>query len=146
MNTMETFEFVSLVLTVPTLGLAAWVLWIFGPAACKTLSDLLSHPDMVATERLLVLGITFGFVGAFVDNLYWGVAWLSAYLDWPTSPWWFANGVIPNIVFRQGAGVLAAALHIYAHTRGRTDQSTHLVSLIGAATLLSAALLLAWLP
>jgi hypothetical protein len=62
----------------------------------------------------MTLGICIGFMGNFVDNLYWGFPWTFNYLESPISQVLNRNGVFPNLVFRQGFGILAAYCHIRA--------------------------------
>lgn len=60
-------------------------------------------------------GIFRGFVGAFVDNLWWGFAWSFDYLgmEGPRN-FFFTYGVFSNVFFRQIATTWAGSLHIRA--------------------------------
>ena len=84
---IHTIEFISLVLTVPTILLSLWVVALFGP---------------------------IGFIGNFFDNIYWGIAWTVEFLNRDEPNDWFKYGVASNIPFRQLAGITAATCHIAA--------------------------------
>ena len=103
-------EFVSLVLTVPTVILGALVVWYYSPRA---LASLRKPVDKMSETEMLIIGITIGFAGAVVDNVYWGLAWFHEMIGSESSPLWFKNGVLSNVPFRQTAGVVAGAFHLY---------------------------------
>lgn len=69
-------ELFSLWLTTPTifLGFYVVVLWFSGAA------DAARKRNRNATDWF-VLGVAVGFLGACVDNGYWGLAWASSYLE-----------------------------------------------------------------
>lgn len=110
----DLIEFISLTLTVPTLALSLWVLVVFGPQSLKTLSTLLRGSRPTSAE-LLVMGISIGFLGAFFDNAYWGLAWASDFFKLDNRDTLFEFGAWSNIPFRQVAGIAAATLHLSRH-------------------------------
>lgn len=103
-------ELLSLALTIPTLFLAGLVVWRYFPSIRK----LIRAKGRVQPRDLLISGIVISFMGAIADNIYWGIAWTCAYFDLPQKSWWFANGIWSNVPFRQGAGIIAAFLHLSA--------------------------------
>ena len=129
-------KFISLTLTVPTLALSLWVVWVYGAEAKEALKRLLTGHRITDTQ-LLIAGITIGFVGSFLDNIYWGLAWSAAFFELPQERFLFRNGVFANIPFRQGAGVLAASLHLIAAMR-HSPGGKRLYALIWALTFVSA--------
>ena len=131
-------EFISLVLTVPTVILGALVVWYYSPRAIKALRK----PCKTLTEiEMLIIGITVGFMGAVVDNIYWGLAWFHEMIGSESSPWWFKNGVLSNVPFRQTAGVVAGAFHLYPIFVSKKEK-WDLIKLVAKATA-SAAICLA---
>tara|TARA_R110000824_G_scaffold238429_2_gene427219 strand:- start:2626 stop:3057 length:432 start_codon:yes stop_codon:yes gene_type:complete len=133
-------ELISLTLTVPTIILSAWVVIEYGRPAVKALRGILAGSE-VTTEQLLILGISVGFIGAFFDNIYWGFAWLADYTGHPWRDLLFNGGVFANIPFRQGAGILAACLHLYAAGRGaqinNNKKVVYFIAALTAATTIS---------
>ena len=103
-------EFVSTLLTVPTIILAAGVIWYWRRDAARSIFKKRKRDS----EDWLIAGIFIGFLGAFFDNLYWGAAWSSEVVKSDWKPVLFACGVIANIPFRQLAGILAAYCHLRA--------------------------------
>ena len=99
---------ISLALTVPLVGVSICVLDEWGPS-------LIHEPRrrFTATDWL-VLGICLSFLGSIGDNLWWGVAWATKYLNQPNAEWWFENGVFSNVCFRQGLKLLAGYCHLRA--------------------------------
>jgi len=132
-------EFVSLVLTFPTIFLAIAVVYAFGGEALHATKSLLQG-RIPAANSLLILGITVSFLGGILDNTYWWIAWASQLFDLPSKEYWFANGVYSNVPFRQGAGILAAVLHIYA---AYGEKFSKPLKIVGWVTLLMGTLL-AW--
>lgn len=104
-------EFISLILTVPTLVLSSWVCKMYGPTALAAARKL-ANRETVNEQEYLIMGITAGFAGAFADNAYWGLAWCAEFLNLSSAGWLFSHGVYSNLPFRQGAGILAASLHL----------------------------------
>jgi len=109
-------EFFSLTLTVPTLLVGAWVLWIYGPAAIQSLNAW-THGSRPEYHALLIVGIAVGFLGSVLDNAYWGAAWSAEFFDHQSRDDLFKYGVWSNVPFRQGAGILAGSLHVWAQVR-----------------------------
>lgn len=109
MNGQKIAEFLSIALTVPTLFLGILVVYLWHKSAIKAIKK--DKEDRDETDYL-ILGITIGFVGAIIDNAYWGIAWLSSYLDLNNKSFWFESGVYANIPFRQIAKIIAGYLHI----------------------------------
>lgn len=103
-------EFVSLVLTVPTVILGVLVVWCYSPRA---LAAIRKPVDKMTETEMLIIGITIGFAGAVVDNIYWGLAWFHEMVGSSSAPLWFKNGVLSNVPFRQTAGIVAGAFHLY---------------------------------
>ena len=104
---LEFFTAISLFLTPWAVLTAALVVYQWGPASIHAIC----HKGMNSNDWL-VLGIVVGFVGAILDNLYWGYAWQLKYTNNPNSEWWFEYGVMANVLFRQGAGVIAGTCFI----------------------------------
>ena len=128
-------EVVSLVLTVPTVMFGALVVWFYSPRAIKALRKPLT--EMSETE-MLIIGITIGFAGAVSDNIYWGLAWFNEMLGTEYTEWWFRHGVVSNIPFRQGAGVIAGMFHLYpifSDERDRRTLSSIVIRTTGASAI-----------
>ena len=132
----DTAEIISLVLTVPTLAFAIWVVCIYGPkiGIAQDVWQGLKTGKGLNEKQLLLGGICIGFIGAFIDNLYWGIAWGSEFLNLELASFWFSNGVYPNIFFRQGCGILAATMHLYAAIK-MSKKNQVLYSIIWASAL-----------
>lgn len=122
-------ELVSLAWTPPTviLAFAVVVMWLI-PTVRAVRAGLATGHDW------LILGVTLGFIGDAADNIYWAIPWTGEFLDRSWSIPWFHQGVYPNIVFRQGVGMVAA----YCHLRGAE------VSLGGESAWLNRLLLFAY--
>ena len=61
-----------------------------------------------------MLGVCTSFIGVLGDNLWWAFAWyhrLRGHDEWT---WWFDNGIISNVIFRQGIKVISAYCHLKA--------------------------------
>lgn len=113
----EAFNLLSLALTVPLMVLAWFTVYHWGKAAIRLHGRL---PSSWSPFEWFIVGVVCTFAGSFVDNLYWGVAWLCYYLDWESAGDWFGYGVFSNVPFRQVAGVLAGYCHVrsaYGHIR-----------------------------
>lgn len=103
-------ELSSLWLTFPTVILGVAVVALWGPHIVKqvaTRKDLDSHD-------WLILGVFVAFLGAVIDNCFWGIAWTLDYLESDYRDWWFRHGVYPNVFARQIAGSYAAYCHLVA--------------------------------
>lgn len=111
MTLNDFFTLFSLFLTPLTIIAAGAVVWQWLPVAIQGYKKHGGHPS----ERdLLIAGVAIGFIGGFMDNLYWGITWSLDYVSHPTKSWWFEHGVWSNTVFRQGLGITAAWLHLVA--------------------------------
>ena len=102
----DLIELLSLGFTVPTIVLSLNVVRIFGRRAIDSLKC-----KRWGVIDLFILGITVGFVGSTLDNLYWGAAWTADYLDWEIKETLFQWGAWSNIPNRQITTTLAAFLH-----------------------------------
>ena len=123
-------EFLSLVLTVPTVILGALVVWYYSPRA---ISSLQKPVDKMSETEMLIIGITIGFTGAVVDNVYWGLAWFHEMIGSSSAPLWFKNGVLSNVPFRQTAGIVAGSFHLYPIMISKKEK-WELLKLIAKAT------------
>lgn len=110
MNLHEAAEIISIALTLPTVFLSAWVVLIFFGQAQSALRE---SPALRKPVGWFAMGITVGFAGSVLDNIYWGVAWSACYVEcyWLQSVL-FKYGVFSNVPFRQVAGIMAAYFHL----------------------------------
>lgn len=106
MNLRTIFELQSLAFTLPFLALSIIVIFEATPVARKA--------KKYTPIWWMTWGICIGFAGNFVDNLYWGFPWTFSYLENSVSQVLNRNGVYPNLIFRQGFGIVAAYCHIRA--------------------------------
>ena len=104
-NIQHKAELISLGLTVPNLVLAASVVILWARSLDK-------KPD--TSHQWFILGVVFGFTGAFLDNLYWFIPWTASFLELDIKDELINSGVYFNIVFRQGLGIVAAYCHLRA--------------------------------
>ena len=100
-------EGLSLALTAPTIILSLAVVVIWRRKAFESLRNCNRTP-----VQWLILGVAVSFTGSALDNIYWGIAWSSSYLEHPARDELFRAGVYFNIPFRQIAGVIAAFCHL----------------------------------
>ena len=108
---MDISELVSMGLTVPVLVAAAVVFYMYGRASAQAIREKKCYTG----PEWLALGIAIGFVGSFLDNLYWAIPWTLMALDMKDSAeWWMYHGAFPNIFFRQVATLSSAYCHIRA--------------------------------
>lgn len=129
-------EWLSLVLTIPTIALAVAVLILWGPRAFGYLKpESRSKDEREEQTRWLIVGVTVSFLGSAFDNLYWGAAWTAEYLKLPIRDTLFLKGAYSNIPFRQLAGILAAYCHLRAAFSGVSNRLFRLVacSVLGGA-------------
>lgn len=103
----EAAKLLSNGLALPVLLLSLGVVLVWYEPAKKTISNFIKTP-----EQWFILGVFFGFVGEFLDNLYWTVTWTASYLNTEYASSLMKYGVFPNIPFRQGLGIVAAYCHI----------------------------------
>lgn len=100
---LDLAKFFSLILTPVHLVVTAAVIVIFVPAAGDALRSKVNG-GAFQRDDLLLLGIVVGFIGKFLDNLYWAVPWSLSFVGAPSAADWHANGVAFNILFRQEIG------------------------------------------
>lgn len=111
LTTQQGAELFSLVVTVPTITLGAFVVWLYGERAWRSLKR---GSQTTTRTQWLIIGITFGFIGQVADNCFWQLAWTMDFLNLPGRDTAFQMGVWFNIVSRQGCGTAAALCHIRA--------------------------------
>ena len=116
MDLTDAIEWVSLLLTIPTLFLCVAVLWMYGSEA-RIAARVIASGEIPSRTNLLILGIVIGFAGSFLDNLYWGAAWFAEAVNSPYRDALFDHGVWSNLPFRQGTGIIAGACHVWAAQR-----------------------------
>jgi len=102
-------EIISLVLTTPTVFLAAAVFIVWWRAAADSF-----RREERESIHWFILGVFISFVGQFLDNIYWGIAWSLSFTDSEFREDYFQNGVYYNIFARQMCGCLAAFFHLLA--------------------------------
>lgn len=101
-------ELVSLWLSVPAVILSVAVVLVWMPAAHKAMTTAARN-----ATQWFAMGVTVGFIGGAIDNLYWMVPWTFHYLEMTEhSSALFNFGVYSNIPFRQICTLLAAYCHI----------------------------------
>ena len=109
---MDVVEGVSLVLTSPTIWMGVGVVCLWREQAWRTFT---SKAEREAHDWL-ILGVCVAFIGSVVDNAFWGVAWTLDYIELePYRTEFFEWGALPNIFFRQIAGIYAAHCHIKSY-------------------------------
>jgi hypothetical protein len=119
-------ELISLSLTLPTLVLAAVVVYIWGPSVyIRPKSD----------SEWFILGVVAGFIGSFLDNLYWSVPWTSSFLGLEYTSTLMMSGVYFNIFFRQGLGIFAGYCHLKAANSRDAGRMSSLNSILAYANL-----------
>ncbi len=123
-------ELVSLALTFPTIMVGLGVLVHWGKDAWEAFKV---SPAERTGVNWLILGVAVGFLGSVLDNAYWGLAWSAEYMQHPSKEFWFANGVWPNIPFRQCAGVYAAYCHMRSYYVSRKTDNTKLSRIVLAS-------------
>ncbi len=103
------FELISLAATPSTILMSLFVV------ACWLPSALRAHrAETVDARGWFIVGVTVAFLGGSIDNLYWGIAWSSSFLELEVKEQLFGAGVYSNIPARQLAGTFAAYCHIRA--------------------------------
>ena len=126
MGTQKIAELVSLFLTVPTVILAATVVFVWHKSAIRSLM----HKPRTGTDWL-IMGVAISFIGSLVDNLFWGIVWTAAFLESDKTIDLFNVGVFFNIFFRQLAGICAGFCHIKsATTSAPLSKLTRVISLV----------------
>ena len=103
-------ETLSLIMTIPTVLLAAAVVYLWLPAARAALKE-----DSRDAHQWFILGVVGGFLGSAIDNSYWFLPWTASFMGESAI---FSQltefGVYFNVFFRQGLGIFAAYCHIKA--------------------------------
>lgn len=104
-----TAELISLTLTLPTIvtGVAVIILW--GRPAVDAIRD-----GKLSSQGWFVVGVSAGFLGAVLDNLYWSIPWTASYFGSPHTQSLMSSGVYFNIFTRQLSGTFAAYCHLRA--------------------------------
>lgn len=69
----------------------------------------------------LIIGVVINFSGSVMDNIYWGFAWSSDYVNRGSDmrEFFFNYGVYSNTFFRQITGVLGALCHVHGGMKTR---------------------------
>lgn len=124
---------VSLILTIPTILLALWVIIEWRKSAFSTMFNHKRTPI-----DWLILGVFVSFSGATLDNIYWGIAWAFHHNAHVQAGWWFEHGSLSNIFARQSCGIIAAYCHIRSAKsfNGKNQKMAFLNLVLLATTLL----------
>lgn len=104
MENDKIIELISLALTAPTMVGALAVVLLWSPSLRKVQNG----------RDWILLGVIISFVGQFLDNGYWGMAWTLEFLEHPWQETVFQYGALANIPSRQIAGTAAAYCHLKA--------------------------------
>lgn len=110
---IQIIEFLTLALCLPTIVTAVTVLSHWFPDA----KEAYTTPSVFrSASQWLLLGIFVSFLGSAFDNLYWTVAWSADYIGAKDlRDFLFEHGSIPNLPFRQNAGIYAAYCHMKSY-------------------------------
>ena len=110
MNIHQLAEMISLIMTIPTVLLAAAVVYLWLPAARAALKE-----DSRDAHQWFILGVVGGFLGSAIDNSYWFMPWTASFMGETAVFGQLTDfGVYFNVFFRQGLGIFAAYCHIKA--------------------------------
>ena len=110
MNIHQLAEMISLIMTIPTVLLAAAVVYLWLPAARAALKE-----DSRDAHQWFILGVVGGFLGSAIDNSYWFMPWTASFMGETEIFGQLTDfGVYFNVFFRQGLGIFAAYCHIKA--------------------------------
>ena len=110
MNIHQLAEMISLIMTIPTVLLAAAVVYLWLPAARAALKE-----DSRDAHQWFILGVVGGFIGSAIDNSYWFMPWTASFMGETAIFGQLTEfGVYFNVFFRQGLGIFAAFCHIKA--------------------------------
>ena len=113
----HTAEFISLLLSFPTIILAIAVVYLWGPEAVRSLkSKEKKSPDF------FIIGVAIGFLGQMLDNFYWTIPWSLSFIDSSETDSFMSSGVLFNIFSRQACGIIAAYCHIKSYLLYRDEQ------------------------
>lgn len=110
-------EFISLALTVPSVGLSMLVCFLWGKAAIRAFLQRDESPT-----ALFIKGVVAGFFGEVLDSLFWGFAWSLSFIDHPWRDEVFKSGVFFNIFFRQLLTMVAANFHVRSYIAHREQE------------------------
>ena len=121
MKVNEAAELISLALTSPTMISAGVVIALWHKAAWRALWS-----RERSAYQWLILGVSASFVGGFLDNAWWGIAWGHEFLGSTAAAWWFTHGVFANIPFRQLAGIAAGFCHVRSAMMGTEGRNFRL--------------------
>ena len=101
------------------------VLRRFVPAIMRELQ----RPGRLRAYGWMLAGVSLGFIGKALDNIYWSAPWALSFLGDPRGQTWHEAGVYPNIFARQGLGIASAYCHIHAsHIAETVDGSALMMS------------------
>lgn len=115
-SSQKVAEIVSMGLTPVVVILSVAVVAVFSRSAVKAIKK---H-EKEATDWL-ILGVSLGFVGSILDNLYWSIPWSLHFLGNPLCTFFQEMGVFVNVVVRQLLGMTAA----YCHLRAAEEQGSY---------------------
>ena len=122
MNIHQLAEMISLIMTIPTVLLAAAVVYLWLPAARAALKE-----DSRDAHQWFILGVVGGFLGSAIDNSYWFMPWTASFMGETEIFGQLTDfGVYFNVFFRQGLGIFAA----YCHSKAAEMSSLKNVMLI----------------
>ena len=110
-------EFISLLLSFPTIILAIAVVYLWGPKAIHSL-----RVSDKKTADYFIMGVAIGFLGQTLDNAYWLIPWSLSFINSDTTDVFMYNGVGFNIFSRQMCGITSAYCHIKSYLLYRDEQ------------------------
>jgi len=93
----------------------------------------------ISATQLLIIGVSFGFLGKLLDNAYWTIPWMCKFFDSPNRWFWFENGIIANVHFRQGITIVSAIFHVLAAYKFSDIKDSLIPSFIASAVIASVA-------
>lgn len=95
-------------------------------------------PEKTA-EQWFILGVAIGFAGGALDNLYWAIPWTIEYMHLMpnSSNFLFDWGALPNIFFRQIAGIIASFCHLQSYYAFRQQRDNTLSRLVWGSIAMS---------
>ncbi len=107
----------------------------------KATAKAITQNEALSSEQWLILGVTFGFIGQVLDNMYWLITWSVEFIQ-PQSElsiWLFDNGMLFNLPFRQILGSLAAFFHVKAAIHLNPLECRYFKNFVYLAAVLSSA-------
>lgn len=125
------FTYVSMAMTHTTVNPAVYLIMLFWPH----FKEAYSKPSADRSKiDWMVIGVFISFFGQIFDNVWWAFAWTSKYINEASAmtTFFFDNGTISNVFFRQACGSIAAYCHIKSVLVGKTSKIKRLffISLI----------------